>query len=104
MSAAKVAMTATDWKPLQRNSLQGFFTLHMASGLVLHECSFHQKDGKSWVGLPGKPQVTSEGKHRTDQNGKRLYTPVVEIPDKEARARFQTAALAAVSTLLGEGV
>src|SRR3954451_5576845 len=94
---------ASDWRPMQRNSLQGFVTLKLEpSGIVLHDCTLHQKDGREWIGLPGKPQMDREGQQRKDPNtGKVLYTPVVEISDKTQRERFQQAALAAVHELLG---
>ena len=96
---------ASDWRPMQRNSFQGFVTLTLEpSGIVLHDCTFHRtSEGKGWVGLPAKPQLDGERQHRKDPTtGKLLYTPVVEIRGKEARERFQAAALAAVHELLGD--
>jgi hypothetical protein len=94
---------ASDWRPMQRNSLQGFVTLTLEpSGIVLHDCTVHQKEGREWVGLPGKPQVDRDGQPRKDTtSGKTLYTPVVEIPDRVARERFQRVAMAAVHELTG---
>jgi hypothetical protein len=37
-------------------------------GIVLHECSLHQKDSKRWIGPPAKPQIGSEGRYRKDPN------------------------------------
>jgi hypothetical protein len=94
-------ITASDWVPRQSNTLRGFCNLRLPSGLVLRDCSVHQQGDRRWVGLPGKPQIDSEGRHRTDAAGKRLYVPTVEIPDPARRERFQAAALAAVDRLLG---
>jgi hypothetical protein len=93
---------ASDFRPMERNSLRGFVTLALdPSGLVLRDCTLHRKDGKEWIGLPGKPQIDTEGKHRRDPvTGKPLYTAVVEVVGREARDRFQEAALAAVHRLL----
>lgn len=90
---------------MARNTLRGFVDLALSpSGLVLRECSLHEKDGKRWIGLPSKPQIDSEGRHRKDATtGRPLYSPVVEIAGKEERERFQRAALAAVDKLLGRG-
>lgn len=95
------AMRASNWRPCVSNSLQGFFDLDLASGLRLHELSLHEQNGKRWIGMPGKPQIDSDGRHRRDAAGKRLYTPVVKIPSKERRECFQAAALAAVDRLIG---
>jgi hypothetical protein len=94
-------ITASNWRPVQRNTLQGFCTLTIEpAGIVLHECSLHQKEGKRWIGLPGKPQIDRDGQQRKDPNGKTLYTPIVEI-GKTTRERFQAAALEAIDQLLG---
>src|SRR5262252_6053004 len=95
-------IVASDFRPMQRNTLQGFVTLMLEpSGLVLQECAVHRKGGREWIGLPGKPQIDRDGQPRKDPaTGKQLYVAIVEIPDREARARFQQAALAAVRRLL----
>jgi hypothetical protein len=86
-----------------KNTLQGFFDLELPSGLMLKDCSLHEKDGKRWIGLPGKAVVDSKGCHATDPNtGKKLYVMIVEIRDRGRRERFQVAALAAVDALLGK--
>jgi hypothetical protein len=96
---------ASDWRPFLRNTLVGFVKLTLEpSGLVLNECALHRKDDREWIGLPGKPQIDRDGQPRKDPaTGKLLYSPVVEIPDKQARDRFQRAAIGAVRVLLGDG-
>jgi hypothetical protein len=98
------SITASDWRPMVRNTLRGFVTLTLRpSGLVLRECAAHEQGERRWIGLPGKPQLDQDGRHRIDPaTGKKLYTPVVEILGKEERDRFQRLALAAVHRLLGE--
>jgi len=93
---------ARDWRPLERNTLRGFFTLELPSGMILNECTYHRAaSGAEWIGLPGRPQLDREGKQRRDPaTGKALYAPVVELKGKEPRERFQTAALEAVRLLL----
>ena len=99
-------IVALDWHPItpRRNTLLGFVSLQLPSGLVLRDCAVHQKGDRRWIGLPGKAQIDSDGRHRTDASGKRLYTPTVEIPDSARRERFQAAALAAVDQMLGAGL
>jgi hypothetical protein len=93
---------ATDWRPLERNTLRGFVTLELPSGLILRECTYHRTtSGAEWIGLPGRAQIDREGKQRKDPaTGKSLYTPIVELKGKAERERFQAAALAAVHELL----
>ena len=94
---------ASDWRPVQKNSLQGFCTLHLApSGIVINDCSLHRMpDGREWIGLPAKPQIDRDGQQRKDPTtGKPLYVAIVEVRGKAERERFQQAALAAVHVLL----
>jgi hypothetical protein len=99
---AVMSITASDWRPMVRNTLQGFVTLELApSGMRLRECALHEKDGRRWIGLPSKPQLDAEGRHRIDPATlKKAYVPVVEVTGKTERERFQKAALAAVDKLL----
>jgi hypothetical protein len=94
-----MTMRASAWRPHQSGSLQGFFNLRLASGIVLNDLTL--QGDKRWIGLPGKPQL-EDGRVRVGDNGKALYTPVVEIPDRQTRDRFTTQALAAVDRMLGQ--
>jgi hypothetical protein len=97
-----MTIIASNWRPVVKNSLRGFCTLTIdPAGIVLHECSLHEKGDKRWVGLPGKPQIDRDGQQRKDPTtGKPLYTPIVEI-GKATRERFQAAALEAIDQLIG---
>jgi hypothetical protein len=100
--AAAMSIIASDWRPMVRNTLQGFVTLQLLpSGFVFRECALHVKGERRWIGLPSKPQIDAEGRHRIDPaTSKRLYVPIVEVVGKDERARFQKTALAAVDALL----
>jgi hypothetical protein len=100
LGRAAKTMTASNWQSLERNTLRGFFTLRLPSGLVLRRCTLHEQGTSRWVGLPGAPQIDADGRQRVDLAGKRLYTPVVEIDGSEARARFRGQALTAVDRML----
>jgi hypothetical protein len=97
-------IAASDWREVVKNSLQGFVTLTLSpSGVVLKECSYHERpDGSRWIGMPARPLLDAEGRHRKDQTtGKLLYTSIVEVKGRAERERFQAAALAAVDKLRG---
>jgi hypothetical protein len=69
---------------------------------VVNDCTLHEKGVRRWIGLPGKPQI-EDGKHRKDPaTGKGLYAPVVEIPSRQVRDKFQEQAIAAVDRMLAE--
>ena len=97
-------ITASDWREVAKNSLQGFWVLTLSpSGIVLRDCALHERDGKRWVSLPSRPPLDAEGRHRKDPaTSKALWLPVVEIRGRDQRERFQTAALVAIDKLRGK--
>jgi hypothetical protein len=80
-----------EWRPYQKNTLVGFLSLELPSGLVLHGCTLHQKNGSRWIGMPAKS---------FEKDGATTWAPLVEFASKEARERFQTAALEALDGYL----
>jgi hypothetical protein len=93
VSANGNGMSISDWKPLSKNTLRGVFTLHLASGMVIHNCMLHEREGRQWIGLPAIPY---------ESNGKKSWTRIIEFSSKEIHERFQVAAIKAVKPLLGE--
>lgn len=84
-----------DWKPFEKNTLHGFFTITTPSGLRIRECSLHERDGNRWVGLPSKPWIKSDG-----STG---YTPLIDFVSDDIRKNFQWQALAALDEFLAHG-
>ncbi|MGA8760157.1 MAG: hypothetical protein WB611_28325, partial [Stellaceae bacterium] len=97
-------MIASDWRAVEKATLRGFFTLALPSGLIIKDCSVHEKNGRRWVGFPARVQVDIEGRVRRDPaTGKVLYAQVIDIAGREQRDRFQVAALTAIDEMLGKG-
>jgi len=80
-------MKVADWKPFQKNTLRGFFTIICDSGLVLHKCTLHQKDGSRWIGLPAEKYQKRDG-----TTG---YSALVEFSTRDAADKFRDQALRA---------
>ena len=85
-------LLVTNWKPCEKNTLRGFLSLTLPSGLVLKDCTLHQKDGARWIGLPSKKYSKPDGSIG--------YSPLVEFNDGNTRRRFKAAALAAVDRFM----
>jgi len=85
-------LLVTNWKAHRKNSLQGFLTFTLPSGLVIQNCTLHEKEGARWIGLPSRQY--------TKDDGSKSYTPLVEFATREARQRFQAAALEAVDRFM----
>jgi hypothetical protein len=85
--------TIENWKPFQKNTMQGFVDLVLPSGLILRSCTLHEKGNKRWIGMPAKSY--------TDDAGSTKWVTMVDFTTKEGHARFQEAALEAVERYLG---
>jgi hypothetical protein len=77
----------TLFKPYQKNTLMGFIDIEAPSGLIIHGCTLHQKNGSRWVGLPSKQFKKDDG-----SSG---WTPVIEFATRDAADRFRDAVLEA---------
>ena len=86
---AKIALV--DWRPLRQNTLCGFATVRITPGVVIHDLPIHTGGAGAYALWPGKPQIDRSGRVLTDENGRRRYTPVVEIPDPGLRERLSSA-------------
>jgi hypothetical protein len=82
-------MRAVAWRPYQKGSLQGFFTLVLDSGMEIEGCGYHTKNGKSWVSFPGKSY--------TNEQGETKYQSIIRIPDERRWRQFQELAKKAVT-------
>jgi hypothetical protein len=91
MTASADGFAVREWKPYAKNTLVGFVSLELPSGLIIHGCTVHEKNGSRWIGLPAK-QYTKDGTQ--------TWAPLVEFASKEVREKFQALALAAIDAYL----
>ncbi|MGB7976298.1 MAG: hypothetical protein WCF81_18570 [Roseiarcus sp.] len=78
-------ITIANARKINRGALIGFFDVALPSGMKLNGCTLLEKDGRRWIGLPSKEWVKPDGS--------KSYVPIVEIPDREARDKFNAAVL-----------
>jgi hypothetical protein len=82
-------------RPMKKGSLRAFVDIEIVrAGLVLRNCAWlRNADEREWIALPSQRYEGSDGLAR--------FTPLVEFGPsaKEARQRFQEAALAAIRTV-----
>lgn len=94
-TAGSTNLIASDWKPFHKNTLRGFFTLSLPSGLVLRNIMLHERNGKRWISLPSREYLDSS-------TGKKKYLPFIDFRDRDSSDRFRDKALEAVDSLLAE--
>jgi len=91
-----MTITCVEFKPLRKGALRGFATFELQpTGLRLKECSALQSHGQRWIGMPSKPQITSEKTVRL-VDGKAQYVNILEWTSRERADAFKAAALAAL--------
>ena len=85
------------FRAFRKNTLKGFVDLELTRvGLVLHDCTWHEKAGKEWVGFPARSY--------TDRDGNTQWQPLIEFAENsgEARKQFQQQAIDAIHAEAGE--
>jgi hypothetical protein len=82
-------IVAAAFRPYERNTLKGFCSLALgSSGLLIHECPAHCKNGKWWLSFPARGY--------TDKDGAQRWQQLIEFGDSSSKARFQEQAVAAL--------
>lgn len=69
------------WKPLSKNTLRGFFSATLPSGLVLHSLMLHEKGESRWIGFPAREW--------TDNQGVKQFAKLIEFADRPTAERFR---------------
>ena len=78
-----------DLKSRESGTLKAFFTVHLPSGLTLHELMLHERDGSWWLSFPAKPMLGPDGAALRDERGKVRYSaPLIEFTSAQTRSRF----------------
>jgi hypothetical protein len=85
-------ITITGWRAYEKNTLKGFFSVQLASGLILRDLTLHVRGGARWVGMPAREW--------TDHAGVRQFAAIVEFKDRTTANRFRDEALAALDAYL----
>lgn len=77
-----------EFRPFQKNTLQGFLTVRTPSGWEFKDITVHQKGSQRWLGMPAK-QFKKE-------DGTTAWVPLIRMADKDRWESFQKATLAAL--------
>lgn len=86
---SEASMSCVSFRAFSKNTLKGFCDFKLEPfGIVLRDCSWHEKDGREWVGFPAKKGP--------DKNGVADWIPIVVFAEGANRDRFQKAAVAAI--------
>jgi hypothetical protein len=91
----KVTIVCTDFRPLRKNTLVGFATIHVAElRLTIRDVAIHEKGTSRWAQLPAKPMLKDGSPVFKD--GKAQYSTILEFDTREVRDAFSHAAIVAI--------
>jgi hypothetical protein len=81
-------ITISDWKPHSKNTLVGFFTATLPSGMLLHSLMLHEKGEARWISFPAREWA--------DAHGVRQFAKFIEFTDRRTADKFRDAVLDAL--------
>ena len=84
----------SEWRAHSKNTLRGFFTATLPSGMVLHNLMLHEKGDSRWIGFPAREW--------TDQQGQKQFARFIEFASRAAADRFRELVLDALDRHLAE--
>jgi hypothetical protein len=79
----------SNYRHIGKGTLVDTFTLHLASGMIIHNVMLHLKADKRWIGLPAREYQV---------NGERKFARIIEFTDKSTAEKFMVAAMAALES------
>jgi DNA-binding cell septation regulator SpoVG len=71
-------------------ALCGYIDVEFPYGLVLTDLPVFAGPRGNWVGMPTRPQIDSQGRAKTDANGKIAYQPIGRWIEKKIADRFSS--------------
>jgi len=85
-AAGRFGFEVANWTPHLKNTLRAFFTLIMPSGMVLHGCTYHQKNVSRWTGVPSQnsPRRTDRSATRRSSSSPPM-TPASGFRNRQSR-------------------
>jgi DNA-binding cell septation regulator SpoVG len=83
-----------DWKPHTKNTLRGFFSATLPSGMVIHNVTVHEKGEARWISLPSREW--------TNDQGIRQFAKLIEFTDRATANKFRDQVLDALDKHLAE--
>jgi hypothetical protein len=92
-----MAIICEKWTPRRTNTLRGFADVLLTQTyLRIRDVAVHEKDGRRWAQLPGRPMIDRDGVAIRDDQGKTKYATILQFETREASDDFSRATIAAV--------
>jgi hypothetical protein len=83
-----------NWEPRIKNTLRGFFSVTLPSGMILHHVMLHESAETRWVGLPSREWINAAGEKQ--------HAKLIDFRDRATADRFKGAVLEALDRHVAE--
>jgi hypothetical protein len=90
------AVIVKSFSAIRKNTLRGFATVQLRSGMIVADVAVHITDGRPWASPPSKPILDRNGSAVRDDAGKIKYVAIISFASKDLRDRFSTAIIDAM--------
>jgi DNA-binding cell septation regulator SpoVG len=88
------SVVVTEFRSHVKNTLRGFLSCELPSGMIVHGLAYHEKNQSRWVGMPSQQWLGDQGNKQ--------YSPVIEFASREVANKFRDAVLSALDEYLEE--
>jgi hypothetical protein len=89
-------MRLVEWRLVRRNSLCGFASVELPSGLVIEDCPLLATAGPACVSLPSRPMIWPDGAPLSHEAGKARYATMLRWRNRTTDDRWSAAVVAFV--------
>lgn len=95
------SVSIISWEPCHVGALTGHLTASVGC-YVFHRLPVLRQVNERWLAFPNRPKLAS-GKATRAKTGGYVTEPIIDIPNPDAKARFDALVLAALDSYLQKG-
>ena len=97
MSGVSEGFTVEEFVAVVRQVLIGFARVRTPSGVIFHDVSIFQRNGRVWAVPGARARLDREGRQMRDPSTRRpLWNAVISFASKESEQRFSAAVVDAL--------
>jgi hypothetical protein len=85
-------MVLREWHAVTKNTLRGFCSVELPSGLQIDDIAVHVRGGKAWVSFPARPMLDADGR-QVMRDGRPQYISMIRWRTRDLADRFSAAVI-----------
>lgn len=87
-------LVVSKWRAVSKNTLLGFADVELPNGLLIHDISVHEKNGRRWTAMPATARI-DDGRQRV-VDGKAQWKKILEWRSRDLSERFAARLIEAI--------